>query len=269
MKIRLIRHATLMLEVGGQRLLVDPMLAEPGQYPSLTLGDGSGRNPTAPLPCGLDELTPHGLLVTHRHFDHWDKVARNHFSRGLPLLCPDWDASRHQKEGWRNVFPVGARPTAWRGIQLERIGGRHGTGLVGLAMGKVAGFLISTPLELTTYVVGDTRWCPEVAATLERHQPQVVVVNAGAARFNLGERITMDAAEVALVARAVPHATVVAVHLDAVNHCRQSRRELAAHLASEGLAERVLIPRDGEILAFPNRPIERSDSQRTESIGTR
>jgi L-ascorbate metabolism protein UlaG (beta-lactamase superfamily) len=100
----------------------------------------------------------------------------------------------------------------------------------------------------TLYVVGDTIWCPEVEEALNAHDPDVVVVNAGAARFLEGDPITMTAEDVASVCRAVPDALVVAVHMEAINHCLLIRIELAQELDSEGLAGRVEIPADGETL---------------------
>ncbi|MNT60177.1 Beta-lactamase superfamily domain protein [compost metagenome] len=117
-------------------------------------------------------------------------------------------------------------------------------------MGTVSGFVIEAPGAPSVYLAGDTIWCPEVAQTIERHQPEVVVVNAGAAQFEFGGPITMTATDVAAVCRAAPKAHVVAVHMDAINHCRLTRQALRAHLDQEGLSERVLIPADGETLEF-------------------
>ena len=41
-------------------------------------------------------------------------------------------------------------------------------------------------------------------------------------------------------------ARVVAVHMEAINHCRRGRVDLRAQLARAGLAERVLVPALGE-----------------------
>jgi hypothetical protein len=56
----------------------------------------------------------------------------------------------------------------------------------------------------------------------------------------------MEAADVAAVAEAAPEARVVAVHMEAINHCLETRAELAAALAASGLEGRVAIPADGE-----------------------
>ena len=69
-----------------------------------------------------------------------------------------------------------------------------------------------------------------------------MVVNASGARFNEGDPIVMTADDVVATAR---HAEghVVAVHLEAINHCLETRADLLARLADEGLD--VSVPADG------------------------
>jgi hypothetical protein len=40
---------------------------------------------------------------------------------------------------------------------------------------------------------------------------------------------------------------VVAVHLDAINHCLESRDQLRTRLRAEGLEDRVSVPEDGDV----------------------
>jgi hypothetical protein len=58
----------------------------------------------------------------------------------------------------------------------------------------------------------------------------------------------MTAEDVIAAARRAPFATLVAVHLEALNHCPMSRDELRRHLVAAGLDERVRIPQDGDAL---------------------
>ncbi len=55
-------------------------------------------------------------------------------------------------------------------------------------MGAVSGFVLAAAGEPTLYIAGDTIWCEEVRTALEQHQPDVVVVNAGAAQLAEGDR---------------------------------------------------------------------------------
>jgi hypothetical protein len=56
---------------------------------------------------------------------------------------------------------------------------------------------------------------------------------------------------VARVCRAAPEARVIAVHMEAINHCLLTRAELAGALDEQGLKDRVEIPADGETLETP------------------
>ena len=71
-------------------------------------------------------------------------------------------------------------------------------------MAPVSGFVVRAEGSPVLYVAGDTIWCPEVEEALEVHRPDVVVVNAGAARLLEGDPITMTAGDVARVCRAAP-----------------------------------------------------------------
>ena len=75
----------------------------------------------------------------------------------------------------------------------------------------------------------------------------------GRCRFTQGDPITMDGPDVAAVKRHAPDAHVIAVHMDAINHCMVTRLDLASYLASEQLDGQVLIPRDGESFVFDSK----------------
>ena len=60
----------------------------------------------------------------------------------------------------------------------------------------------------------------------------------------------MTTQDVVQVCRAQPGTRIVAVHLEALNHCKLSRAELRSELEALGLLERVLIPVDGELLTL-------------------
>jgi L-ascorbate metabolism protein UlaG (beta-lactamase superfamily) len=145
------------------------------------------------------------------------------------------------------VLPIPAR-REWRGVEVHRTGGQHGTGEIGARMAPVSGFVLRAAGEPTLYLAGDTIWCPEVEQALQDHQPDVVIVNAGAAQFLSGGPITMTADDVAQVCRALPPAEVIAIHMEAINHCLLTRSELLARLEEQGLEGRVMIPGDGTLV---------------------
>lgn len=251
MQIQLLRHATLVVKIAGLTLLVDPMLSEVEAMDPVANAAITRRIPMVPLPLDNTALTRlmqsvDAILVTHTHRDHWDEQARQLLPHQLKLFCQPDDEARLRSEGFESAEAV-AEQTTWRGLRMSRTGGRHGTGEIGQKMGPVSGFVLQAESEPTLYLAGDTIWCDEVGAALRTHHPAVTVVNTGAAQFNLGGPITMTAEDVVAVCRELPTARVIAVHMEAVNHCLLTRAELRQALETEGLSAQVTIPADGEI----------------------
>jgi hypothetical protein len=90
-------------------------------------------------------------------------------------------------------------------------------------LGPVSGFVLDD-----LYIAGDTVWCEDVEHAIAAHKPTTIVLNAGGARFVGSERIVMDAEDIQRVQSAAPDAHVIAVHLEAINHCPITRAEVRA-----------------------------------------
>lgn len=252
MKIHFLRSATFVFEAGGARVMVDPMLGSAGVAAPVENTPNQRRNPLVDLPVGDEELAAlveslDAVLVTHTHRDHWDERAREIIPKDTPILCQPEDEEKIKASGFAEVEPVDPE-LKWRDLTVTRTGGRHGTGEIGRLMAPVSGFVVRADDSPVLYVAGDTIWCPEVEEALEAHRPDVIVANVAAARFLEGDPIIMTSEDVVRVCRAAPRAEVVAVHMEALNHCLLSRDELGQDLEREGLASRVKIPADGERL---------------------
>jgi L-ascorbate metabolism protein UlaG (beta-lactamase superfamily) len=246
MRLRLIRHATLVVEYGGCRLLVDPMLDDVGARPPVVNTPNQRENPLVPLPEPAAEVVRgiDAVLVTHLHADHWDATAAAVIDPSLPLVCQPEDEARLGDAGFTELRPV-ADEIEVAGIRIARTTCRHGTGEIGERMAPASGFVLRAAGEPVVYLAGDTIWCPEVEQVLRRAAPAIVVVNAGGARFLEGDPITMDAADVVATCRAAPDTRVVAAHMETINHCLVTRADLAGQLREAGVDGRVAIPADG------------------------
>ncbi len=188
-----------------------------------------------PLPFPAEEVVRglDAVLVTHRHRDHLDGTAERLLPRDVPVFCQPEDEEALRELG------LDARPIAdaldWDGLRIVRTPGRHGSGEMAKLLAPVSGFVLDD-----LYVAGDTVWYEGVEETIARHEPRVAVVNAGGAEFEQGGLIIMGVDDVRQVAARVP--TVVAVHLEALNHCYLTRAALRAELPD------VLVPDDGTAL---------------------
>ena len=252
MKIHLIRHATFVLDLDGIQILVDPMLNPAGAADPVPDTPYQRRNPLVGLPFEEDELARvigeiDAVLVTHTHQDHWDERATEMLPKDLQILCQPEDEDLIKSSNFSEVTPVDSEMEL-SGIHFARTGGRHGMGEIGEKMGPVSGFVLRSAEAPSLYIAGDTVWCPEVEQALHSYEPDVVVLNAGGARFLYGEPITMTAEDVIRVSRAAPEAQVIAVHMESINHCLLTRDELIEKLEDEGLSGQVEVPANGELV---------------------
>ena len=235
MQITLIRNATLLVEIGGKRILVDPMLDDVGSRPAIEGTRNQVANPTASLPFPAEEVVRDldAIVITHRHRDHLDATAEELLPRDVPAFCQPEDESALRELG------LDARPVedaiSWEGLDVARTEARHGSGRIAELLAPVSGFVLD---EL--YIAGDTVWYEGVESAILRHEPRVAVVNAGGAEFLDGGLIVMGADDVREVVALVP--TVIAVHMEAINHCFLERESLRHAVPG------VLVPEDGETL---------------------
>jgi L-ascorbate metabolism protein UlaG (beta-lactamase superfamily) len=182
------------------------------------------------------------VLVTHTHRDHWDDAAIQEVPKDLPLLCQPEDLQKIQAVHFVNASAV-HDTKYWSNICITRTQAQHGTGEIARAMAPSSGYVLAAEGEPTVYIAGDTIWYDQVAEMIKQFNPMVIVVNAGAAQFLHGDPITMTAGDVIRVCRAAPQAEVIAVHMEAINHCLLTREELAQQAHSAGA--HLVIPGDG------------------------
>ncbi|WP_337769568.1 MBL fold metallo-hydrolase [Sinorhizobium medicae] len=193
------------------------------------------------------------VVVTHLHSDHWDDEAAAILDKKLPLFAQnDEDAAHIRSQGFQDVRTL-TENTEFQGIHLAKTGGQHGTDatLEAIpALGQVCGVVFSHPSNKRLYLAGDTIWNEHVAAAISRHHPEIIVLNAGKAVFPGFPPIIMGEEDVLAVHKAAPEATLIASHMEAVNHCVLSRAALRAYSEEQGFASSLLVPADGETLAF-------------------
>lgn len=252
MRLTLLRHATVLIEMAGHRIMVDPMLDPAGARGPVRGTPQERPNPLVDLPVSPAEAAEgvDAVLLTHTHVDHMDAAGVTAIGRGATWFCQPEDLGDLTDIGLPSLLPVplGA-PLVWEGLSIWRTGGEHGRDEAAIrGLGPVSGFVVAAEGEPTVYVAGDTVWCAPVAEAIATHAPDWIVVNAGGARFLQGDTITMEAADVVAVAEAAPAARVVAVHMEAINHCLETRAELGAAVAAAGVADRVEIPADGAVV---------------------
>lgn len=259
-QVQQIRNATAKISFGGTTFLVDPFLAKKGRYPGFEGTFNSKlRNPLIDLPMPVKDVMNgvDAVIVSHTHLDHWDGGDHQFIPKSMPLFVQhEADAKLVRGQGYTDVRILG-QGTNFEGVQLTRIGGQHGTDAMyaakplGDLLGEAMGILFQAPNAKTVYVVGDTVWRRDVDEALAKFKPEVIMLNAGDARVvGFKGSIIMGKDDVLHAYQAMTNSTIIATHMDAINHMTLSRKELREHVKQHGIQDRVRVPADGEILTF-------------------
>lgn len=245
--VQLIRNATLIIEYNGKKILLDPMLSPKGAIESWA---GIQTNPTVELKMPVSDIIKGVdlVMVSHTHDDHFDKAASKLLNKSIELINQPADKGFFEKEGFINASVLQDHKL-WNGINIHRIEAEHGSGEVLKMMGKTSGFILKAKNQPTVYIVGDAIWTDGIRKTIEKFKPDYIIVNSGGALIKGYENtpIIMNEEQTMALIGASGKAKVIAVHMDALDHCRTTRKSLSQKATESKIAaDKLIIPKDGE-----------------------
>jgi L-ascorbate metabolism protein UlaG (beta-lactamase superfamily) len=237
--------ATLLLEIGGLRLLTDPALDPPGGRYSFGFGTSS-RKLTGPA-ISADALGRIDMvLLTHdQHDDNLDRSGRQLVAR-LGRVVTTRSGAQRLGAGSMGLRPWEQTMLADRDgltVRLTATPARHGPPLSTPLVGEVIGFHLEWPGQLHggLYISGDTvlfRGIEQVAARL---RVGTAILHLGGAGFPISGpvRYTFDGREAARVARMMGARTVLPVHYEGWSHFLEPRQQAEAAFSAAGISDRV------------------------------
>jgi L-ascorbate metabolism protein UlaG (beta-lactamase superfamily) len=246
----------MIIHSNKQRILVDPCLNPKGSLPPYTLFRRRPRlNPLVDLPLNSESMLSQitSGLITHcryGHFDHLDKSGiRLLAKKQVPVYCNYLDEP-YLRRRRINTIPLQINQrTGFLTGSITSFPTAHGYGLIGKFMGPGAGYFIEPAGDKTIYISGDTVMTQTLSHVLNDLRPDISLLNAGTAALDLGRPILMPIEEQLDFIRSAP-GKVIAVHMDAFNHCLTTRDMLRDAVSKEGLSGKVMIPADGELMEF-------------------
>jgi L-ascorbate metabolism protein UlaG (beta-lactamase superfamily) len=218
-----IGNATVLLRLGAFTLLTDPNFLHRGQRAYLGYGMWSKRRTEPAL--GIEELPPlDGVVLSHLHGDHFDRVARRGLPHDLPVVTTRPAERRLRK--WRFTAAVGLDTwddVVWRRdrdtVRITAVPAQHGPALIHRALPETMGTVIDWERDglrrLRLYVTGDTLFRPEVLGEIPERfgDIDVALVHLGGTRI-LGLLLTMDGRDGVALSRLIRPRGIVPIHYD-------------------------------------------------------
>jgi L-ascorbate metabolism protein UlaG (beta-lactamase superfamily) len=146
-------HSTVVLELGGRRLITDPLLG------GHVLGFLRRRR-------GLDRAgvgPVDGILISHLHPDHLDLASLRELGKKLPIVAPPGARAFLRRRGFGAVVELApGESTELAGIRVRAVEASHAGGRIfGIGRSGAVGYLVEA--EARIYFAGDTALFPAMA----------------------------------------------------------------------------------------------------------
>jgi L-ascorbate metabolism protein UlaG (beta-lactamase superfamily) len=252
--VTFIGNATTLISTGDVNLLTDPNFLHHGQHAYLGYGLVSKRLREPAL--DIDELPPlDGIVLSHMHGDHWDRVAQRRLDHALPILTTPHAAKRLVRRGFGQAFGL----ARWQShkivkddttVTVTSLPGRHAPSPVHRFLPPVMGSMLEVSdgsARQRLYVSGDTLLVDELREIPVRFESiDAGVLHLGGTRLPFGRHlpfgltVTMDARQGADAVELLNLPRVIPVHFDDYGVFASPLTDFTDEMKHRGLADRVI-----------------------------
>jgi L-ascorbate metabolism protein UlaG (beta-lactamase superfamily) len=231
MKITMIGHSTVLVEVAGMRILTDPYF---GLH-----GNPAYARPRPPARSREELSNVDLVLVSHNHFDHIDRRFLRALPLSVPVVAPAVSAWMTRLKGGRNV--TGLKPWERRSFataSVTAVPARHVT--------FTAGYIVEADGK-RIYFAGDTYLASFMERIGRELRPDVALIPVTTFRIpmTMGETQAVEA-----VRRLAPW-VVIPIHLGIVPRLPLMRTSdspegFRERARQAGLSTEIVILQEGE-----------------------
>lgn len=247
LRITHIGGPTVLIEVGGWRLLTDPTFDPPGRRYTFGWGTASRKLAGPAIPASEIGVIDAALVSHDHHDDNLDDAGR--------ALLPQAQTVITTVSGARRLGGSAQGLANWQSTRLEAPGRpwleitatpcRHGPPLSHPIVGDVIGFALRWEGQTggVLWISGDTVLYDGVREVADRLDVDVALLHLGGVRFPVSGplRYTMTADEAIELCELLQPRIAIPIHYEGWKHFRQGREEIERRLATapESVRERV------------------------------
>ncbi len=252
-------NATMLLRIGAVTLLTDPNFLHRGQRAYLGYGLWTKRLTEPALqPTQLPALD--GIVLSHMHGDHWDRIATKHLPKETPVVTTPEAAKCLSDRGFTGTADLQRWQTheftnGTDTVRITSVPGVHGPGPLDKALPQVMGSVIELvrgggDVAWRGYISGDTLYRPFLGEVLERCGPlDVLVPHLGGTRA-LGLTVTMDARQGADLVELLKPPVTVPVHYDDYDRFKSPLGDFVREVARRNLPGELRTVQRGETISL-------------------
>ena len=246
--VRMIGGSTVILEIGGHRMITDPTFDPPAASP-----DGMPHRLTRPALTVLEVGRLDVALVSHdQHPDNLDESGRALLAE-LPLVLTTPVGARRLGGSARGLEPYeridlasGSGPMTVTAVPAE-----HGPAGAEAQSGPVTGFLLAGDGLPTVYVSGDNASLDVVRDIATRFGPvDLALLFCGSAQVPGlldGQPLTLTSEQTVQAAVILGARAVVPVHCDGWSHYAEGGQSVRDAFRAAGLRDLVHVLTPGEV----------------------
>ncbi|MGG6232081.1 MBL fold metallo-hydrolase [Tenacibaculum sp. SDUM215027] len=255
-KLQYIRQATVLLEVNSKKIVIDPVLSDKGRQDPIPFSNEK-RIPMNDLPISKNRIIQQAdaVLITHYHPDHFDADAEKLLPKDILIFCQPFDVEKLKSKGFTNLQSI-EEVVTWSGISIKRYEAHHHEGATGaMPFGESSSFSLRFKEE-TIFITGDAVLDNLLKKALKSEKPTHIIANTGECTFSKpnpvlepGKYMTLTKEELLSIATN-NEAIVVAIHMDAINHCGLTKDQFRLFLQEKEklIQDKILVPNEGDVL---------------------
>ena len=243
---------TVIIEIAGLRIMTDPTLDPPGNFPAGPNDFIEKLSGPAIHDVGHIDMV---LLSHDQHADNLDKMGRKLITEVKQTYSTKGAAERLMGSvaGLAPWETVSVQTPTGETLTITATPARHGPINVERFAGEVIGFVLtlSGPEQFELYLTGDTVFYEGVKEVATKFKPKYIFIFAGAAKPPISINLTMDTNDAIDTAFTFPDAMIIPVHYEGWSHYSETGDMIIQSFAAFGITDRLKMLEAGKKTSLP------------------